>query len=167
MEKQKKNLIHFISHILLIIFLIGEIITFFVFYNQAGNVIIRNIGYMLWIVSAILGWLPIYEFRKRGGVPAKQSFVKTTKLVDTGIYSICRHPQFLGGMLIGLSLFLVAQHWVVVIFGILVIAIFYLGVLEAERSALEKFGQDYQQYKKRVPRLNFILGILRLLKNKK
>jgi len=122
---------------------------------------------MLWIVSAILGWLPIYEFRKRGGVPAKQSFVKTTKLVDTGIYSICRHPQFLGGMLIGLSLFLVAQHWVVVIFGILVIAIFYLGVLEAERSALEKFGQDYQQYKKRVPRLNFILGILRLLKNKK
>lgn len=164
MEKQKKNLIHFISHILLIIFLIGEIITFFVFYNQAGNIIIRNIGYALWIISAILGWLPIYEFRKRGGVPAKQSFVKTTKLVDTGIYNICRHPQFLGGMLIGLSLFLVAQHWVVAIFGILVIAIFYLGVLEAEKSALEKFGQDYLKYKERVPRLNFILGILKLLK---
>jgi len=167
MEKQKKNSFHLLSHILLIIFLIGEIISFFVFYNKVGNEIIRNIGYALWVVSAFLGWLPIYELRKKGGVPAKQSFVKTTTLVDTGIYSICRHPQFLGGILIGFSLFLVAQHWVVAIFGILVMTIFYLGVLEGEKEALEKFGQEYQQYKEKVPRLNFIIGIIRLLKKKK
>jgi len=167
MEKQKKNYLHFLSHILLIIFLVGEIASFFIFYNKAGNEIIRNIGYGLWIVSAFLGWLPILELRRRGGIPAKQSFVKTTKLVDTGIYSICRHPQFLGGILIGLSLFLIAQHWVVLIFGILVMIIFYLGVVEGDRSALEKFGQEYQQYKERVPRLNFVVGIIRLLRKKK
>jgi protein-S-isoprenylcysteine O-methyltransferase Ste14 len=167
MEKQRKNFLHLLSHILLIIFLVGEIVSFFIFYNKVGNETIRNIGYGLWIVSAFLGWLPILELRKRGGVPAKQSFVKTTKLVDTGIYSICRHPQFLGGILIGFSLFLVAQHWIVLIFGILVMIIFYLGVLEGDKSALEKFGQEYQQYKGRVPRLNFVVGIIRPLKNKK
>lgn len=167
MEKQKKSYLHFVSHILLIVFLVGEIISFFIFYNEAGNEIIRIIGYGLWIVSAFLGWLPILELRKKGGVPNKESFVKTTKLVDTGVYSVCRHPQFLAGILIGLSLFLVAQHWVVLIFGIFVMIIFYLGVVEGDKEALEKFGQEYQQYRERVPRLNFVVGIIRLLKNKK
>ena len=46
----------------------------------------------LW-VSAIFGILPIITFRAKGGVPQGQSYMKTTQLVDTGIYAIVRHPQ--------------------------------------------------------------------------
>jgi len=115
-------------------------------------------------LSFFLGWLPIYTFKKKGGVPKGKSYTQTTKLVDTGIYSIVRHPQFLAGMLWSLAFILISQHWLVLVLGIPVIIIFYIGGLEEDRYGVAKFGKKYEDYIKRVPRFNFILGIIRKLK---
>ena len=40
-----------------------------------------------------MGLLPIITFRRKGGVAKGESYIKTTVLVDTGIYAIVRHPQ--------------------------------------------------------------------------
>jgi len=37
----------------------------------------------------------------------------------------------------------------------------------ADKHEVEKFGDDYKRYIERVPRTNFILGIIRLLIRRK
>jgi len=38
---------------------------------------------------------------------------------------------------------------------------------EEDQRLLKKFGDDYKAYMKRVPRMNFMLGIIRLLRLRK
>jgi hypothetical protein len=33
-----------------------------------------------------------------------------------------------------------------------------------DQSCIEKFGEDYERYMRRVPGVNFLLGIVRLLR---
>ncbi len=152
-----------IPHALVAVVVVSQIILSFFLYNPAGYWAVRNLGWVVLWTSAIFGWLPIYTFKRRGGVPRGKSFVHTTTLVDSGIYSICRHPQFLAGILLGLALILIVQHWIITALGLAVMAMFYIGILEAEGSGIEKFGNDYRHYMKRVPRTNFLVGLIRLL----
>ncbi|MBM4029289.1 MAG: hypothetical protein FJ280_28415, partial [Planctomycetes bacterium] len=66
---------------------------------------------------SIFGWLPIFTFKKMGGVSKGQSYIHTTALVDRGIYAIVRHPQYLAGILMGMALPFISQHWLVAVPG--------------------------------------------------
>jgi protein-S-isoprenylcysteine O-methyltransferase Ste14 len=166
MEKKPASPLHVLSHVLLIVFVIAQILLTFLLYNQNGNEVVRIIGWAVLALSGIFGWLPVYELRKKGGVPKRAPYVRTTVLVTSGIFSIVRHPQFLGGMLLGISLALIAQHWLVIVLGVPVVIIFSLGVVDGDREGIEKFGDDYKAYMKKVPRVNFVAGITRLFKRK-
>lgn len=141
--------------------IILQLVLFFLFNNYLGIDVLAYIGLAIWTLSAVFGLLPIYTFRKRGGVPKGQSYMKTTKLVDTGVYSIVRHPQYLAGLLLIIALMLMTQYWLSVIAGAIAFATFYFDTLRADANLLEKFGGDYRLYMERVPRLNFLLGIIR------
>ena len=167
MKNRKMDPLHILSHIILSVFIVLQIVLTFIFYNQVGIEIIRNIGWIILFISGIFGWMPIFEFRRKGKVPEGQSFVKTTVLVDSGIYAIVRHPQFLGGILLSLALVLIAQHWLVVVMGIPAMVIFYLGIVDGDKSGNEKFGEDYKHYMQKVPRINFLAGLIRVLQHKK
>jgi hypothetical protein len=39
-------------------------------------------------------------------------------------------------------------------------------MFDADKSGVKKFGEPYKSYIKDVPRMNFILGIIKILKNK-
>ena len=164
MENQcSKSITHQIFHVLVAFFGIALIGAFIFYFNHGENLTLKIFGIFLWILSAFLGWLPIYIFRKKAGVPEGESFVKTTKLVTTGIYSIVRHPQYLAGMLLGFSFILISQHWLVLILGIPFIIIFYIAALDEDKSCIKKFGDSYKEYMKKVPRVNLVLGIIRYL----
>ena len=164
MENQhNKNVVHQIFHIVLLVFGLALIGAFIFYFNYGENLGLKILGALLWIFSAFLGWLPIYIFRKKGGVPKGESFVKTTRLVTSGIYSIVRHPQYLAGMLFGLSFMLISQHWLVLILGIPFIIIFYIAALDEDKSLISKFGDDYKTYMQKVPRINFFVGLIRLI----
>ena len=95
---------------------------------------------------------PIILFPHRGGVPKGKSFVHTTRLVDTGIYSVVRHPQYLGGILsIFVATLLLYPHWLFVILGIPGAAILYWSAKEEDKNLVQQFGNDYLAYIKRVP----------------
>jgi len=51
------------------------------------------IGWVVWAFGMVLVMAPIIMFPRRGDVAKGKSFVHTTRLVDTGIYAIVRHPQ--------------------------------------------------------------------------
>jgi protein-S-isoprenylcysteine O-methyltransferase Ste14 len=111
----------------------------------------------------VFGWLPILTMRKWGHVPKGKSYVHTTTLVDRGVYAIVRHPQYLAGMLMGIALALIAQHWIVALLGAVVVFTLYMDTFEEEVACLEKFGEEYERYRQRVPRVNFLAGIVRAL----
>ncbi len=138
-----------------------QLVLFFLFNNYLGMDILAYIGLAFWLLSAVFGVLPIYTFRKRGGVPKGQSYMKTTKLVDTGVYSIVRHPQYLAGLLLIIALMLTTQHWLSIFAGAIAFATFYFDTLRADTNLIEKFGDEYKAYMEKVPRLNFLLGIMR------
>jgi protein-S-isoprenylcysteine O-methyltransferase Ste14 len=143
----------FVSQIIVGIFLLSDV-------SQIE--ILAYVGVGLYVFSGLVfGWLPVIEFRKKGGVIRGKSYIHTTRLVDTGIYSIVRHPQFVTFMLWAVAGVLLFQHWIVVLLGIPVFPLTYVDLMRADRDAIEKFGDEYKAYMKKVPRANFLLGIIR------
>jgi protein-S-isoprenylcysteine O-methyltransferase Ste14 len=121
------------------------------------------VGVGLYTFSGLVfGCLPIIEFRRKGGVSKGKSYIHTTRLVDTGIYSVVRHPQYVTFMMWAIAGMLLFQHWIVIVLGIPVFPLTYIDLIKADKDAIEKFGKDYRVYMKRVPRANFLLGLLRL-----
>ena len=51
-----------------------------------------------WALGAVLLALPILGLRLKGRVAEGESYVETRALVETGIYAVVRHPQYLGWM---------------------------------------------------------------------
>lgn len=96
-----------------------------------------------------------------------KSYIHTTKLVDTGIYSIVRHPQYVTFIMWAIAGMLLFQHWIVVLLGIPIVPLTYIDLIRADKDAIEKFGDAYKQYMQRVPRMNPLLGIIRLLQRRK
>ena len=141
------------------------ILAFFVF-KLPGLEPLQWIGWGIWILSLIFGIAPIFIFRRRGGVGKGRSYVHTTKLVDTSLYAIVRHPQYLGGILFNIAIILLAQHWVILIIGIASMALIYLDILGADQEGLDKFGDEYRRYMQRVPRMNFLLGLIRKIRQR-
>ena len=127
--------------------------------------LVAYIGVGLYVFSGLIfGMYPIIEFRKKGSVEKGKSYIQTTTLVDTGIYSIVRHPQFTTCILWAIAGMLLFQHWIVILLGIPIIPLTYIDLLQADKRLVEKFGNDYRQYMQKVPRSNFLLGIIRLLR---
>jgi protein-S-isoprenylcysteine O-methyltransferase Ste14 len=124
--------------------------------------ILAYAGVGLYVFSGLVfGWLPVVEFRRKGGVSRGKSYIHTTQLVDTGIYSIVRHPQYVTFILWALAGVLLFQHWIVVLLGIPIVPLTYIDLIRADRDAIEKFGDAYRAYLEKVPRANFLLGIIR------
>jgi len=148
--------------IILTIAAVGQIIAAFILYNPEENVFLINLGWGVLMLSALFGWLPIFTFRKKGGVKGR-SYIHTTELVDSGIYSIVRHPQYLAGILMNIALVLITKHWLVALLGLIAAIITYISTYDEEMNCIEKFGDQYKEYMQKVPRLNLLSGIYRVI----
>ncbi len=145
--------------------LIAQFVLVFVFklYNEAGIDLVLYAGFAIWVISAILGWLPIIVLKKRGGVAKGKSYVHTTTLVKTGIYAIVRHPQYTAGLLLGFAFMLISQSYPVIALGVVVVVLLYIDMIMTDRGEMEKFGNEYREYMRTVPRASFLWGIVKLL----
>lgn len=103
--------------------------------------------------------LPRYGAPKPGG-----RFFETTRVADGGIYSLVRHPQYLGYILLIVGFVSIDPHPVAFCVGGAAVAFFYLQCLSEERYCTVAFGEEYEHYLERVPRMNFLLGMYRSLR---
>jgi protein-S-isoprenylcysteine O-methyltransferase Ste14 len=139
---------------------IGQILLVIVL--GAGEItVLRYAGFGLWALAAVFGWLPVLQLKRRGGVAKGDSYVKTTRLVDTGLYAIVRHPQFVAWPLMSVALALVSQHWIVIVMGAVAFVSASLDFRKVDARNVAKFGEQYRQYMERVPGWNFIAGLWR------
>jgi len=126
------------------------------------------VGWVVWVFGMVLVMAPIIMFPRRGGVSKGKSFVHTTQLVDTGIYAFVRHPQYAGGIYaLFLTTCLLYPHCLFGVLGVIGTAVIYLSCREEDKLLVEKFGNDYTEYIKKVPGMNFVAGIIRLLRSRR
>ena len=114
------------------------------------------IGWIIFVFGALFFVLSVITLRING----------VSKIVDSGVYSIVRHPMYLGAMMMFLSHIFLGQNWIVVIGGVVAIVCCYLIIISGDERNIEKFGDDYKRYMQRVPRMNLLLGIFRLFRRK-
>lgn len=76
---------------------------------------------------------------------------RTEKIVTWGVYSIIRHPQYLGGLLshVGIS-FLISAGYSLLSTPLMVVLIFLISKKE-EEELIREFGEKYEAYMKKVP----------------
>lgn len=93
--------------------------------------------------------------------------LQTNKLVTKGVYSCMRHPMHLGLFLFPLSFALLVGSIsfiiIIVPFEILLMIIMIFTIEEPE--AIKKFGQDYKDYRDKVPAFNLSYSCLKKLFN--
>ena len=108
---------------------------------------------------------PGIYFPKKGRPQEGKTTMDTTVLVDSGTYGIVRHPMFLGSIMLMSASILISQHWLSAIIGIPIAVWGYTEYLpKEEKGLIFRFGDDYRRYIQRVPKLNPLLGVIRLLK---
>jgi protein-S-isoprenylcysteine O-methyltransferase Ste14 len=162
----KKAIRFGLIHITWPIIIAQYILAFFV-YKLPGWLPLQIIGWGIWLLSAIFGIAPIFILGRRGGVPKGKSYVATTRLVDTSLYAVVRHPQYLAGILFCVSMMLLAQQGVVILLGLIASILLYFDIQSADREGVGKFGEEYRGYMRRVPQVDFILGALRLFRDQR
>lgn len=145
---------------------VAQIVLAFFLY-QPGSEALEWAGWICLWSAGFFGMLPIITFRRKGGVAKGESYIKTTVLVNTGIYAIVRHPQNgTAWLLINLGVMLIAKHWSSVVLGVLAMVLAYLDLMKADQRCIEKFGDEYERYMQKVPRVNFVAGSIRLVRDR-
>jgi len=132
-----------------------------------GLIVPFYLGWMVLVVGLLLVLPSFVYFRKRGEPAEGRNLMYTTVVVDSGTYSIVRHPQFLGVMLLLCASILISQHWLTAIMGVPCIVQMPIWMREAEEHLIRKFGDDYKRYMEKVPKMNLLLGLVRLLRRKR
>ena len=145
--------IHLIGHIIYITLYISLITSSIIFYNSAN---LATLLYAGWVIFACgLAILMISSQARRRAHQVKEA------LIQSGIYGYVRHPEFLGHMLIITSLTLMAQHPISVVIGVVLLLLLCIEIVEEDKRNIEKFGDAYRDYMRKVPRINLLAGIIK------
>ena len=138
------------------------------FQGYLGVMVLVYFGWLVGLAGLVFFILGSYELQKMGKSAEGMSFLLTTVLIDGGIYEVIRHPEYLGSILLVFGSILISQNWFTLVLGVLLLSWFFGYVLpEEDRHLIEKFGDDYKRYMQKVPRINLLLGIIRLLRKKR
>jgi len=120
--------------------------------NCVLNIVLQMIAVLLSISSVILTMAAIRELGKQWSLEAR--LVEGHKLVTTGPYNLVRHPIYTAmlGMLVATGI--VISHWVVVmIAAVLFLVGTFIRTKFEERLLSDAFGEEFAQWKARVPGL--------------
>ncbi|MBL7067016.1 MAG: isoprenylcysteine carboxylmethyltransferase family protein [Candidatus Marinimicrobia bacterium] len=135
--------------------------------TPTGVQLLRYVGVAILAVGLVLIFLPMFVFRSKGKVKKENDWTETSVLVDTGIYSVVRHPLYLGWLLMYVAIIFWSQHWLTAIIGIPGMVCVYLISRQEDQRLIEKFGDDYKRYMQKVPRMNLLAGVVRLIRRRK
>lgn len=132
-------------------------------WDQGPNEAVALLGGALWISGLALLAAPILILRRKGGVSAGKRFVDTTKLVTTGLYSVVRHPQYLGWLVLASAVPFYTQEPASAALAVASVAATWRGFRGIDAWELSVFGAEYAEYMRRVPGFDLPLGVWRAL----
>jgi protein-S-isoprenylcysteine O-methyltransferase Ste14 len=80
-------------------------------------------------------------------------FPEESEVQDHAIYSVIRHPTYLGGVLLGAAGLFFRFSVYSILLALIVYMAFRNQISREEKELVERFGEGYSDYKKRVPAL--------------
>ena len=128
--------------------------------TQRSILLLKIIGFILYIPAVFLIVYPTIALRGKGK-PRSKDFTATTSLVATGIYRIVRHPMSLGMVIGAIGLTLTFQSILSIILGAAAIFCLYIYSKKEDAFNIERFGDSYREYMKKVPMWNVFKGLRR------
>lgn len=103
--------------------------------------------FALTFMYGVYSWLTAFKVHPK----APRSVFEIDKLVKEGIYARVRHPMYSGDIILAWGLFLYFPNSrVLASIGWLTIVLLFWMRIE-EKALSEKFGEEYNEYKRRVP----------------
>ncbi|HUV33808.1 MAG TPA: isoprenylcysteine carboxylmethyltransferase family protein, partial [Candidatus Desulfaltia sp.] len=78
---------------------------------------------------------------------------RPVEVVSGGVYSLVRHPQYLGGVMGHLGVSLLLSSWDSLLVTPIVVCVVYLICWKEEKELVREFGDEYREYQRRVPML--------------
>ncbi|MFX1492794.1 MAG: methyltransferase family protein [Promethearchaeota archaeon] len=119
----------------------------------------ENISYFqeIWIWFLILGIIFVIIGIRIASMAIKEYTVKSIevkepKLIKTGIYSVIRHPIYLSWVLIFMGCSFAFDSFLAILFiPILTVLLEVHCILEEKFILLPNFGEEYDEYKKKIP----------------
>lgn len=135
--------------ILFVIFVLAMILDIFIF--KFSN---KMIGELSWIITVPLFLL----FFLIGGyfifISHQIIFGETDKevgIVTNGVFKIVRHPMYFGSVLLFFSFVILSCSILALLIWILIGVFYYFISRYEEKLLINKFGDKYKEYQKRVP----------------
>jgi protein-S-isoprenylcysteine O-methyltransferase Ste14 len=109
---------------------------------------------VFFVAGALLGraWRKHLTFAMLSGVPELSRQRYPGKLLTEGIYGQVRHPRYVEVVLVTFSYAFFANYLGVYLMVLLSLPLLFLVVLLEERELRRRFGADYDEYCRRVPR---------------
>ena len=108
-------------------------------------------GWPIFLIGFILFAWTILLFA-RIGQGTQTPIVPTQRLVTTGPYAYSRNPMFLGAILMILGFGIILNSIAAIVLGLVIPIAYLIFIKLVEEKELEaRFGQEYLEYKTRVP----------------
>jgi len=116
------------------------------------NVIISYIGFIFYLTGAILTLISRAQLGRFG--TAELSTEKDHQLFTQGVYKYIRNPMYSGGLIATIGFCLVFRCIITLfIMFIYTFFVYRMRIIEEERILLAKFGQEFEDYKRKTKRL--------------
>jgi protein-S-isoprenylcysteine O-methyltransferase Ste14 len=135
----------FVSRVLISLVLAIVLLTRLSWPERAlGGFAVENAGFILITVGAFgRMWAALYIAGK-----------KSKELVTVGPYSVSRNPLYFSSLLLGLGIVASLQNLLLLVpLAFFHITCYFLTILGEERDLAVRFGSQYEDYRRRVPRL--------------
>ena len=124
----------------------------FGWYQKANSQVLQVFGNVLICITLILTLITFITFRSKG--KPRKGIEETTVLIEGTIFSIIRHPLYLGFALWGIGQILATQMVASTILGIIAIFCSWMASRKEDEFNIKKFGDSYREYMKKVPMWN-------------
>lgn len=120
------------------------------------------VGWIYFILIAITGNIKNFNYLISGLIlifagefirTVSAGFIKKNEIVcSKGIYGTIRHPLYFGSCLIGLGFALIVNNPVIWAYFLIFFTTTYISAIKSEEEyLLNKFGETYKKYQKKVP----------------
>ena len=148
--------------------ILGYYLDYLIFENVHQNIILHMVSFL---IGVFLLSLVIKTSKNTGrtlakyGRKGKLKRMETNVLVKQGIYKYMRHPMHLGLFLfpVGIAFLIGSPSFILIIAPVEIIFMLIMIKLVEEPEAINKFGEQYLNYKKQVPGFCFKIKCLKKL----
>ncbi|KYK22019.1 hypothetical protein AYK25_07595 [Thermoplasmatales archaeon SM1-50] len=129
----------------------------FGWYHNAISQVLQVIGIVLICITIAFALITFVTLKIKG--KSKKGIENTTVLIEATIFSVARHPLYLGFALWGIGQILAIQSIISVILGVIAVFCSWMAAKKEDEFNLKKFGDSYREYMQKVPMWNLIKGL--------